>query len=180
MSAEIPSSEPLEIIAGDTVLWHKVLADYSIAGGWTLKYRIIGTGINLEKIATDDSGTYLVTIAAADLAAIVAEAVCRLVGWVEKGAEKWTVYDDYCRVQPNLRTATADQLKTKAAKTLEAIEAALEGRITADLESYQVNGRAVTKIPIKELQELRAAYTTIVWREQNRGASFPSHEIRFR
>jgi hypothetical protein len=179
LAADIPDVEPLEIVAGDTVKWYKSLADYTIADGWTLKYRLIGGTVNLEKTAVDDNGTWLITIAAADLAAIVADTTCRLVGWVEKAAEKWTIYDDYVRVQPNLRTATAADLKTSAVRTYEAIVAALEGRITPDIQQYQVNGRAVTKIPIKELQELRGIYAAIVWREQNAGASFPSHEIRF-
>lgn len=179
MSADIPSHEPLEIVAGDTVVWSKSLADYSPADGWALKYRIVGGTINLELTADASSGTWLATIAANALAAIVALTTARLVGWVEKDAEKWTIYDDYVRVEANLRTATAEQLKSQAQKNLDAIDAALAGRITADLEQYQINGRAVTKIPIKELQELRGVFVAIVWREQNRGASFPSHAIRF-
>lgn len=179
MAADIPSNEPLEFVAGDTVKWYKSLADYTPQDGWTLKYRIVGGTIDLTKTADASSGTWLTTIDAADTAAIVADTTCRMIGWVEQGTEKWTVFDDYVRVKPNLRTATATNLKTHEVRTLEAIESVIEGRATADLEQYQVNGRAVTKIPMTELFQLRGMYRAIVWRQQNPGASFPSHAVRF-
>lgn len=179
MSAEIPFDEPLELVAGDTYKFKKSLADYTIADGWTLKYRLIGGSVDLTKTATDNGdGYWLVTIATGDLSAIVADTTCRMHGWVEKVGERWTIYDDYVRVKPNLATATAANLKTHEVRTLEAIESVIEGRATADLEQYQLNGRSVTKIPIKELLEWRGIYRGIVWRQQNVGVSMISHVAR--
>ena len=50
----------------------------------------------------------------------------------------------------------ADQ--THAEIMLAKIEAVLEGRITADIENYQIAGRQITKIPIAELLVLRDRY----------------------
>lgn len=53
------------------------------------------------------------------------------------------------------------------AKTmLDAIEAVLEGRITSDVEQYLIAGRQITKIPIKELKELRDEYRAEHKKEQ--------------
>jgi hypothetical protein len=180
LAAEIPTNEPLELVAGDTSLWYKSLNDYSIADGWALKYRLVGASIDVSKTADPASGTWLVTIAANDLIAIVADVTARLIGWVEKGAEKWTVYDDFVRVKPNVRTATDAQLKTTEERTLAVLDAACEGRLSADIETYQISGRAVNKIPVKELHVLRGIYRSIVWRQQNPTASHPTHEVRFR
>lgn len=52
--------------------------------------------------------------------------------------------------------------KTHAATMLAAIEAVLEGRVTADVETYQISTggitRQITKIPIPELKQLRDDY----------------------
>ena len=60
--------------------------------------------------------------------------------------------------------------KTHAATMLAAIEAVLEGRITADIENYQITSgnitRQITKIPIPELKELRDSYRAEVKAEQ--------------
>jgi hypothetical protein len=45
-----------------------------------------------------------------------------------------------------------------ASTMLEKIEAVLEGRIDSDVESYQIAGRNITKIPITELIVLRDRY----------------------
>lgn len=41
---------------------------------------------------------------------------------------------------------------------LSKIKAVLEGRIDADVESYKIGTREITKIPIKELIELKEIY----------------------
>lgn len=180
MAAEIPYGEPLELVAGDTYKFLKSLSDYSIADGWALKYRIVGGLISLSKTASDNGdGNWLVTIAAADLVAAVADTTARMIGWVEKAGERWTVYDDYVRIKPNVATATAADLKTHEVRTLEAIETVLEGRATADIEQYQLNGRAVTKIPVSELLKWRGIYRAIVWRQQNPDGSHVLHYGRF-
>mgnify|MGYP003649210617 FL=1 len=48
---------------------------------------------------------------------------------------------------------------------VEKIEAILEGRADADVSSYSINGRSLTKIPIPELMEFRRSYKTEYLRE---------------
>jgi hypothetical protein len=176
----IPTCEPTEIIAGDTVAWTKTLGNYP-AADWTLKYRLIGASVDSEITATEDGETFEVTIPASTLAAVVTDTDVRMIGWVENSdeTERYTVYDDYVRVRPNVATATATNLKTHAVRTLEVIEAAIEDRLTADMQSYSIDGRAVTKIPALELMQLRGIYRAKVWREQNEGESHPTHAIEF-
>ncbi|MCP4371631.1 MAG: hypothetical protein GY797_26445 [Deltaproteobacteria bacterium] len=53
---------------------------------------------------------------------------------------------------------------------LEAIEAILEGRIVSDVESYQIAGRQITKIPVTELLELRKQYKSEISIEEAKQA----------
>jgi len=57
-------------------------------------------------------------------------------------------------------------MSTHAQTMLAAIEAVLEGRITADIEQYSIAGRSITKIPIAELLKLRSYYKAEAVREQ--------------
>jgi hypothetical protein len=50
---------------------------------------------------------------------------------------------------------------------LTAIKAALEGRITSDMEQYQIQGRQITKIPIDDLIKLKIYYEGEVNKEVN-------------
>jgi hypothetical protein len=101
---------------------------------------------------------------------------------VTNGSEVYDMVGDglVVQIEPNLATAPAGAFLTHAEKTLGIIELALIGRLTADLESYQIAGRAVTKIPIRELRELRGWYAAEVARAQNPGTlGTPTFQVQF-
>lgn len=62
--------------------------------------------------------------------------------------------------------ATPIDQRSHAQRMLEAIKARLEGRITADAESYSIRGRALSRIPMAELMRLRDQYAAEVHRER--------------
>jgi hypothetical protein len=41
--------------------------------------------------------------------------------------------------------------------------------VPGDIEAYHIAGRAVTKIPLRELLALRGMYRAVVWRQQHPG-----------
>lgn len=73
---------------------------------------------------------------------------------------------------------------THAETMLQAIEAVLEGRITADIEQYSIAGRQITKIPVEELIKLRQYYRLEVIKEhqaeQLTSGELPNKNIRVR
>lgn len=75
-------------------------------------------------------------------------------------------------------TAGTDQ-RTHAEIALANIESALAGRYTADVQAYQIHGRALTKIPVLELKKLRTQYRWEVWRERNPGRPNPGLQVAF-
>jgi hypothetical protein len=185
LAPQIPEFEPLVIVAGDYVQWTKSFGDFPVSEGWTLKYRlrsVSGTALGITKTATTSGDTYLITLAKADTSGVTTAQSVRLFGWVEKEStgERYVVYDAWLKVEPNIETAEAADLKTHAVTMLEAINAALEGRLAADIESYGVAGRSVQKIPMSELPRLKGIYEGRVWREQNPHQSHPTHAVQFR
>jgi hypothetical protein len=178
----IPDYIPSVFVAGTTVKFTRQLADFPPGQGWnyTIYFNGANSIFNKAGVAQAD-GSFLVTIDPADTASITPGAY-RYAERVTNGSEVYDVVGDelIVTVEPNLATAPAGAFLTHAEKTLSVIEAALSGRLTADLESYQIAGRAVTKIPIKELRELRGWYAAEVARAQNPGTlGTPIFQVQF-
>lgn len=69
--------------------------------------------------------------------------------------------------------------RSHAEKTLEKVEAVLEGRATTDQLSYSLNGRSLSRIPISELREWRQHLRSeIVIERRRRGNA--SSRVRIR
>ena len=166
----ILSAPPSEIDAGTTVQWNSLFDLYPADGGWTAKFFMRGasqfaggTGIagvaNLKsfdfKLLPSDTlsltpGTYFWQIRA------------------YKAPDEYIAVDGVLVVQPTFSGATAGQ-GTHAERMVAIIEQRIEGRLPADLQQFQIAGRAVVKIPIKELLELRGYYANQVWNERHPG-----------
>jgi hypothetical protein len=82
-------------------------------------------------------------------------------------------------IEPSADTSPAGAFQTFEEKTLAAIEAVIAGRVTSDIEAYHIAGRAVTKIPLKELLSLRGLYRGVVWRQQHPGKLGKAWKIDF-
>jgi len=82
-------------------------------------------------------------------------------------------------IEPNAASSPAGSFVTWEEKTLAVVEAALSGRLTADIQSYQIAGRAVNKIPIAELKQLRGELRAAVWRQQNPGKLGVAYKVQF-
>jgi hypothetical protein len=180
----IPSCEPSQFVAGDTVQWTKSLADFVPSDGWTLKYRftnpIVGAEIAAANVACtpNAAGYWDVSVSAAN--SLVAAGVWRLIGWVSNVAgERHVIFDEEMTILADATTVSPTGLLTPNERILIAIAARLEGRVTADQEQVQINGTAITRIPIEKLSALRGIYEGKVWREQNQTRSYPVHKMRF-
>ena len=140
MSIQIHASEPLSLIAGDSVQWKITDTDYPADDGWVLSYKLVSPAgvITLSSIA--DGSSHLVAIAAADTAAYVAG----LYTWhrqFTKAADRITTSKGLIDIQDDVATLTALDGRTHARKMLDAIEAALEGSATANqLHVLSVSG----------------------------------------
>lgn len=83
--------------------------------------------------------------------------------------------------EENITTSTeATAEKTHAEKMLEAIEAALEGRVVDDYKSLKINNREITAHSFDELRRLREYYRAEVTRiKARRRKTFKSIGYRF-
>jgi len=171
MPPPIVTTEPDVLIAGDTWSWDKHVNDYSAADGWQLSYTLQGTekidlAWSTEVVAHPNGVDFRITVPAATTATKTPGSLFWQ-AYVTKATERHTVGSGVITLKPNLATAAAGSQRTHAEKTLAVIKAALEGRLTSDIESYQIVGRAVNKIPIEQLVKLRGVYESMVYRERH-------------
>lgn len=84
---------------------------------------------------------------------------------VTDGTEVHEVDTGTLKVLPDLAAADADyDGRTHAERTLEAIEAVIEGRASKDQDSYRINNRELRRTSIEQLLKLRDVYRNEVRR----------------
>lgn len=153
MAPPILNLEPVSLNAGDTAKWRKSLLDYPANDGWQLAYTLINAAGKIEFSASPDGADHLVNVDATTTASWASGDYA----WratASKGGDVFTVGSGRMWINPSF---TGDSLETRsqARRTLEAIEATLEGRASSATAEYQIAGRQLKYIPIPELLQLR-------------------------
>lgn len=155
-----------QIVAGDTLDFTVEVPDYPAADGWTLKYRLTPrfstptqASITITAVANADGSRYDVQAAPATTAAWAAGAYT-WARWVEKSGARQTLSESGQLEVKSDPSATAQGFDSRshARKTLEAIEAVIEGRASKDQMSYAIGGRSLQRMPIDDLLKFRARY----------------------
>ncbi len=165
-------TEPTQIIAGDRLIWKRtdLGTDYA-NGSYTLKYsaRLEGTGSTEIEITASASGDdYLVEIASGTTASYTAGHY-HWQAYITRNSDsqRLTLDTGTWEVVANRDAATTDP-RTHARIMVEKIESILEGRADSDVNSYSINGRSLTKIPVTELMQFRAHYRAEYIKEQRK------------
>lgn len=146
------SNVPTSLTAGDTWEWTSDHTDYP-AGTWALTYYFWKQGKTFSAAATADGTTHSVTVAAATTANYPVGRY-RYQGRVSYSGEVFTVEDGWLEVLPNPATATADP-RSWARRTLDAVEAFLEGNASTAQASMSIAGRSISRWSLPELQQFR-------------------------
>ena len=164
---EIPTSEPLTVIAGDTIKFKKTWSDYPTAD-WTLSYVLHSRSkdtSNATATVTEDGKYYVVTFSAAQTADFTPEDYS-LHGRITNGIESYTVYDGILAVRRNVAAASShDEMRTFAARALEAVETAILGSLGSEFVSFSVDGQSFTRMPREEAMRMRDQFKAEVIRE---------------
>lgn len=162
----VPNIEPQSFTAGDTVKWKKTLADYPASAGWTLTYYAIQHNHKFNATASASGDDFLITLSSATTAGyITGEYYWE--SYVSKAGERFKVGSGTLHVTENLATANNFDARSHAKKTLEAIEAVIEGRATVDQQEYQIGNRSLKRMPIADLIVFAEKYRAMVKSEEN-------------
>jgi len=176
MAIPIPTEEPTTFMAGDTVKWTRSFADYPANGGWELAYRLRGTKSYLIDFGVEVSASgadFLVNILAST-SVTYAPGDYLLVGCVEKDGERKQVYSKSLTITANhldvAGVTSAYDPRTRAKRTLDAIDAMIEGTATREEKSYTITHGSITQtvemFDRGELLKLRTYYANLVAQEE--------------
>ena len=168
-TANIAETEPAIIRAGDLTQWKRtdLGTDYA-NGSYTLKYsaRLEGTGSTEIEITASASGAdYLASVGQSATASYTV-GTYHWQAYITRNSdsERITVDSGTWEVIANRDAATTDP-RSHARIMVEKIESLLEGRADADVASYSISGRSLTKLSIDELMVWRDRYRAEYRRE---------------
>ena len=185
MAPIVPTVEPTTVVAGDTWTWTHQAADFPISEGWALSYSIRGASALTWSASwvTDDGALWTVAIPAASTASITAGAYVferHYTGSGTYAGQRFTVELDRLDVDADAATAAAGTLQSLNEKMLAALASLLypSSGVVSDVDSYQIHGRAITKMSRLDLQKWYDIYAARVKREQSGGRN-PSIRIAF-
>lgn len=166
MAYQVPTSEPLDAVAGASWFWDIQYPQFPASEGWQLTYYIRGpedfdTTWDTHVTASGDAFEVRIPATATDLTA----GKYRMTGWVVLSGEKHAVYDGHLLVVAN--PATAVNAKSHARQMLEALEAAeLTAASTSSTVRVRINGRE-TEYARDEYDRRLAKYRLLVAIEEN-------------
>lgn len=171
--APTPLAVPVTIDAGTTVKYCRSLPQYP-GPDWVYTLYLVGT-IAFEKAvtaATDDPARRDVVLAADETATLNTAGTVAPYRFVERVSnattgEAYDISTGTLQVNPNVAAMQPGDNLTQNQRILAALRSRLEGRITADCESYSIAGRSISRIPFNQLADMIARYEYMVWAEQN-------------
>jgi len=158
---DIPNKEPILIYKGETVVWKRTdLTDYAVgsyAMSWTARLESNG-GTSFSATVTEVDDYYKFTL---DNSATGGYTTGDYF-WVLKvtqssDSEELILETGKITVKDNYFGSTGDT-RSHAKIMLDKIESILEGRADADVSSYSIQGRSLSKIGIAELLQWRDYY----------------------
>lgn len=167
--ATTPTTEPVTLIAGDTLAWRRedLTGDYPASGGWALAYRLVNAAGKIDIAAAADGAAFAVSVPAATTASY-APGDYTWVATVTKAGERHTIDTGRITVRADLASAATADTRSSARKALDAADAALEAYgAKAYLQTFAVAGRQQTFHSPGDFLAYRSRLQAEVARETN-------------
>lgn len=173
---------PRRITVGDTVTWDESLTDYPASASWVVTYNFTSPNARFSSGHAAVGDDHRITIVTTALEVGRYDYTKK----VTDGGEVFTLEAGYIFVEPDLSADTTGVDRRQYAEiALENIEAMLRGKATKDQTSYSLNGRALSRYSVDELQDWRASLRVEVRqirakaRRKSGGKSHANVHVRF-
>jgi hypothetical protein len=184
----IPDTVPDHFPAGTTVRFTRSLDDFSPSDGWGYTIYLNGLTQKFSKAATVLDNIFQIQFVPSDTASLNPGPYRYAERLVNDGSvdstltgETYDITGDelVINIEPNVASAAAGVFNTWEEKTLAVIEAVLAGRVTADVQSYQIAGRSVTRHTFAELRTMRGELKAAIWRQNHPGQLGIPYRVEF-
>lgn len=169
-ASNAPTTEPDTVVVGDFIQWKRTdLGDAYPPASYTATYvaRITGGGNTEVQVTGTASGSdYLFTVTSAQSTSFVAGLYHWQLEIVQNSSQNRIVVDrGFFTAIVDLDVNGSDP-RTHAEIMLGKIESILQGKADADVSSYSVAGRSLTKLSFQELLDARDYYQREVNKEK--------------
>lgn len=173
--ANAPEGEPTEIVVGDFIQWRRsdIAQDYPTSSGYTAEYvaRITGGGANeikLQQAAGSTDDYYLFTVTSETSAVFLPGFYHWQLEITQTSSGNRLVVDigDFTAI-PDMDSNQADP-RIHAEVMVDKIQTLLEGKADADVSSYSIAGRSLTKLSFQELLDARDFYRREITQHNNK------------
>ena len=140
MAAKIPTTEPLEIFAGDSLRFRKQLNKFP-APDWSLEYTLVAqSGTTAVRFSASADGTGHLIDLPRQTTAAWEPGEYRLIGLISSATERGQIFADVFFVNPNPETVSAYDGSTQKERNLEAVEKVLAENLARGVEKYSNAG----------------------------------------
>lgn len=180
LTVQLLHEAPKQIVAGDSIDF--LVAIPSDLEGWTGSARLTGPSQMNGAVVTEGSDFHVTFKGqSASGTKTLAAGQYELTVWATNGEDRYTVAKHALSVLADL--AVGEPAQSHAQRMLSIIEAAIQARVSGNadggIENYAIDGLSVSKIPIEQLEKLRAKYANEVIQAQQADAPFGSVKFYF-
>lgn len=168
-SENYPTTEPGDLVIGELWAWKRPdLAAIYDPTLYTASYIANKESAEVESFTLDTSGDEF-TVSEADTATICSSGQYRWELFIARTSDgaRLQVSSGYWIIAADLSSGAADN-RTHAKKTLDAIEAVIQGTATKQQASMAIAGRAMSLRSYEELRQMRTDYRAEVESERQR------------
>lgn len=169
---------PAELTAGDTWVWSRSFGDYP-AGTWTATVYFENAVATFSAAATVSGTDHLFTVAAATTAAKPAGRYRWSVRATD-GSTVTTVESGWVEVRTNPAAGGTSDPRSSARRTLDALNAFLEGKASNAQQAVTLNGRSLSTYTLKELREWQLTLEARVKTEEGGAAAGGRRTLKLR
>lgn len=174
--------------AGTTVKFTRNIDGFQPSEGWSYTIYLNGLTQKFSKAASVLNDIFQIEFIPTDTASLVPGPYRYAERLVNDGSvdatltgETYDITGDQLviNIGANVGSAAAGAFNTHEERMLVIVEAAIAGRLTADIQTYQIAGRSVSKIPITELRQIRGELRAAIWRQNNPGQLGVPYRVAF-
>ncbi|HEY8562802.1 MAG TPA: hypothetical protein VIL74_20660 [Pyrinomonadaceae bacterium] len=176
-----------EFTIGESLSWEKSFSDYPASDGWTVTYYFRGAGTGFDVVGTASGDDFEFTVAGTVTAGCAAGKYYYQ-AFATKGSESFLVDKGEANVLTgfgSVATGTTVDNRSEVKKTLDAIDARLQGDVTRGVLEYTIADRQLQRYSLKELAELRKVYASLYAQElqaenaKKGGSLIKNHYVKF-
>lgn len=173
-----PEKVPAKLVAGDTWAWTRDLPEYP-RPTWTATYYFENKAKTFNVAGSGSGSVHSFSIAAATTVGFPAGRYFYRLR-VSDGTTVQTIEEGFSEVAFDPAAPGTRDTRTWARRTLEALEATIEGRATSDQLSMSIAGRSLSRLQPAELMDWRDRLREEVRAEDQAAAAGLGRNIKVR